>query len=170
MQVIGSFAGLLVTYFLAKYHVSSYILYPSKGINGLYYYDDIVSGEEGFQYIRIFAQEMIWTMAFTLVYLTLTAEGSYFEKSNVFLKGMGLCYSLMTCFLFSFGAGQSLNPAVGLTQSTYMVIYDYENRLNPNHDTVRNNCMLIYIIAPLVGGFIAAYAFHFHNENTKQRE
>jgi glycerol uptake facilitator-like aquaporin len=30
--------------------------------------------------------------------------------------------------------------------------------------------MLIYIIAPMVGGFIAAYAFHFHNENTKQRE
>ena len=170
MQVIGSFAGLLVTYFLAKYHVSSYIIYPSKGNNGLYYYDDIVSGEEGFQYARIFAQEMIWTMVFTLVYLTLTAEGSCFEKSNVILKALGLCYSLMACLIFSYDAGQCLNPAVGLTQSTYMVIYDYENRYDPKRDSVRNSCMLIYIIAPLVGGLIAAYAFHYHNENTKQRE
>ena len=113
---------------------------------------------------------MIWTMVFTLIYLTLTAEGSYFEKSNVILKALALCYSLLSCFLFAFGAGQSLNPALGLTQSTYMVIYDYENRRDPNRDTVRNNCMLIYIIAPLVGGIIAAYAFHSHNENTKQRE
>jgi glycerol uptake facilitator-like aquaporin len=113
---------------------------------------------------------MIWTMVFTLVYLTLTAEGSHFEKSNVILKALGFCYSLMACLFFSYGAGQCLNPAVGLTQSTYMVIYDYENRQDPNRDSVRNNCMLIYIIAPLVGGLIAAYAFHYHNENTKQRE
>jgi len=169
-QVLGSFAGLIVTYFLAKYHASSYILYPIKDAIGLYYYDDVVTGEENFQYIRIFAQEMIWTFVFTLIFLTVTAEKSYFDKTNVIIKGFGLSYALATCYIFSIGAGQCLNPALGLSQSTYMVIYDYQMRINPDRDTVRHYCMLIYIIAPLLGGLIAAYAFHFHDQNTKQKE
>ena len=169
-QMIGSFAGLIVTYFLAKYHASSYILYPIKDNFGLYHYDDVISGEESFQYIRIFAQEMIWTFVFTLVFLTLTAEKSYFSKSNVILKGIGLGYTLMVCYLFSIGAGQCLNPALGLSQSTYMVAYDYQMRLNPNRDTVRHYCMLIYIFAPFVGALIAAYAYHHHAENVRQQE
>ena len=47
-QLVGSFAGLIVTYFLAKHHAISYILYPIKDEFGLYFYDDVISGEEGF--------------------------------------------------------------------------------------------------------------------------
>ena len=105
--------------------MNSYIIYPVKGSNGLYYFDDYVTGEEGFQYIRIFAQEMIWSFVFTLIYLCLTAEPSYFSKSNPIVKAIGISYTLLACYLFSYGAGQCLNPAIGLSQSTYMVIYDY---------------------------------------------
>lgn len=169
-QLLGSFAGLIVTFFLAKYHARSYILYPIKDAIGLYYYDDVVTGEEGFQYIRIFAQEMIWTFLFTMVFLTVTAEKSYFDKTNVIVKGLGLSYVLATCYIFSRGAGQCLNPALGVSESTYMIFYDYQMRVNPVRDTVRHYCMIIYIFAPLVGGFIAAFAFHYHDQNTKEKE
>ena len=113
---------------------------------------------------------MIWSFVFTLIFLTLTAENSYFSRSNVILKGLGLGYTLTACFYFSMGAGQCLNPALGLSQSTYMVIYDYQMRMDPNRDTVRHYCMLIYIFAPLAGGIIAAYANHYHTENVRQKE
>ena len=111
-------------------------------------------------------QEMIWTFVLTLIFLNLTAEKTYFEHSNVILKALALGYTLTACYFFSMGAGQCLNPALGLSQSTYMVSYDYQMRIDPNRDTVRHYCMLIYIIAPLVGSLIAAYANHYHAENT----
>ena len=110
---------------------------------------------------------MIWTFVFTLVYLALTAKDTYFGQSNVILKGLGLTYALWACYAFCKGAGQCLNSALGLSQSTYMVIYDYDVKVQPS-DKIRNNCMLVYIFAPLVGAGLAAYASHYHDINTKQ--
>jgi glycerol uptake facilitator-like aquaporin len=104
---------------------------------------------------------MIWTFLFTLVYLALTTKDSYFAKSNIILRGLGVSYALFTSYLFCSGAGNCLNTAVGLSQSTYMVIYDYSVKERPS-DVIRNNCMLVYIFAPLVGGILAAYASHYH--------
>ena len=51
--MIGALFGLLFTYLLAKYYLTSYQLYPMTGMDGLYQYIENTN-EMGFQFARIF--------------------------------------------------------------------------------------------------------------------
>jgi hypothetical protein len=50
-------AGVLVTLVLAKDFTDSYILFPKN--NTLYRYHDVFTGDDGYQYARIFGQELL---------------------------------------------------------------------------------------------------------------
>ena len=92
IQMIGSLMGVLITYLLAKFYLPSYRLYPKGGLGGLYTYTDS-NYEVGFQYARIFGQEVLQTCLFTLFYLALTqSKDVYTQRSNFLLRGLALVY------------------------------------------------------------------------------
>lgn len=67
-QLLGSVAGILVTFILAKDYVTSYVLFPQ---GSLYTYFDVFTNEQGFNYLRIFLLEMLWTFFFTAIFLAI---------------------------------------------------------------------------------------------------
>jgi len=166
VQILGALLGLLFTYLLVKYYLATYQLYPVNNLDGLYMYIDNL-GEIGFQYARIFGQEVLQTCLFTLFYLALTqGKDKYTTKSNFLLKGLALAYILNICYEFSFKAGACLNPALGFAESIYQIAYDN----NTGAANVRSQCIWVYMIAPFVGAMIAAALFKSHQEITLEVE
>ena len=76
----------------------------------------------------------------------------YFQKSNNLLKGLALSHVLTACYLMSIGAGACLNPALGMSQTTYM--YGFKG--------TAVDCIWIYMGAPFVGAALAAVAYMGH--------
>ena len=150
-QVCGAYLGILVTFLLAKDYVQSIALFP---IGTLYVYTDTIQpGTFGFLYARIFAQEILQTFIFTLIFLSFRGQ-AYFLKSNILVRGLTLTYVLYACYVFSYNAGACLNPALGLAQSTYMIGRMNANDMNPDNRFAQ--CIWVYMTAPFVGSFLAA--------------
>lgn len=97
---------------------------------------------------------------FTLVYLVLTTN----SKTNTLLKALALSYCLCLCYFFTFLSGACLNPALGLSESLYMIFYDVSNRRDPYREIPRYSCLWIYVLGPFIGALIAAGAFKYQKE------
>ena len=63
-------------------------------------------------------------MIFTLVFLSFRGQ-SYFQNSNILVKGLTLSYVLNTCYRLGNQSGSCLNPALGLTESIYMLLIQW---------------------------------------------
>ena len=111
---------------------------------------------------------MIWSFIFIFIYLTFTAKDTYYARGNTILKGLGLSYVLLACYRFAEGTGECMNSALALSQSTYMLIYDYKRNLEG--DDYRNDMILVYFFAPLLGGIVAAFIGYFHDQNVHLKE
>jgi len=83
---------------------------------------------------------------------------AYFQKSSTLVKGLALAYVLCACYQFCYGAGACLNPALGLSQSTYMI--GLQNEINSNN--MYSYCIWIYMTAPMFGGLLAGVFNIFH--------
>ena len=156
---------MLVTLVLAKDYVPSYLLFPT-GL--LYTYNDVFTNMRGYNYTRIFGQEFFWTFFFSAIFLALRDQ-AYFQKTNVLVKALVLCYVQSFCFQFCFGAGACLNPALGLCQSVYgYICYSYKiSDLQPNPYMAVS---WVYIFAPFAGAIAAALFNTWHQATTLQVE
>ena len=157
--------GVLVTLVLAKDYVGSYILFP-RGI--LYTYNDVFTNTQGYHSTRIFGQEAMQTFLFTIVFLAIRMQ-SYFQKSNILVKGLVLAYVQAACFSFCFGAGSCLNPAIGLVQSIY-AYFCYDSRIPIGTPNPYLTCSWIYLLAPFAGAILAAVVNQYHQSTTERVE
>jgi glycerol uptake facilitator-like aquaporin len=118
VQVCGCYAGCLVTYLQCKTS-NQYGLYPKQ--NDLYIYSE--GSNDYIWFGRVCLQEILQTFSFTLVYLILRYDQEY-AKMNRAYKAIALYHILIAVYYMSSGAGACLNPALGLSQSTYMIALD----------------------------------------------
>ena len=58
------------------------------------------------------------TLTFTWVYLLVIYKPSLRTVDEI-VKGLALAFTLWICYFLSAGSGASLNPALGLAQTTY---------------------------------------------------
>ncbi|TNV73305.1 hypothetical protein FGO68_gene6699 [Halteria grandinella] len=150
-QLLGSVLGILIVYVLAKDYSSSLYMLPNISMT-IYHYFDVFTNTDGFQFTRIFAQEALQTFVFALVFLSIRGQ-AYYQKCSPILKGLALSYILYACYRFSFGAGACLNPALGLTQSIYMIAIGDSF----NGTLTLNQTFWVYMTAPFVGALAAAF-------------
>eukprot|EP00347_Sterkiella_histriomuscorum_P009250 403341930 len=148
VQLSGCYAGVLISYLQAKDFTDYYELYPAN--QDLYFYDG-----NYMWFGRIILQEVLQTFTFTLIFLMLRFDQEY-SKVNRTLKAIALFHVLLVLYFISAQSGGCFNPALGMSQTTYMVA------LNNNEDTDRRGnaqAIWVYMVFPFVGAAIASVVF-----------
>ncbi|CDW77777.1 mip family channel protein [Stylonychia lemnae] len=159
VQLCGCYTGCLVSYLQALIS-NEYGLYPESD-DELYIYGD------GFIWFgRVCLQEILQTFSFTLVYLILRYDQEY-SKLNRAYKAIALFHVLVACYSMSYGAGACLNPAIGMSQSTYMIALDKRDDVTSAKGSAQ--AIWVYMVMPFIGSGIAAMFYGIHQTFNSQK-
>ncbi len=90
-------------------------------------------------------------------------------KVDRIIKGLCAAFTLAACYSMSLGSGGSLNPALGLTQSIYMIGLDNRKGSTLGHQEAKY--MWVYVVSPFFGAILAAvfYKFHLYVDNNEYK-
>ena len=109
---------------------------------------------------RVVLSEVLLSFLFSLIYLVVRFDRSMKNVDRI-VKGFGVALTLTVCLSMTAGSGGSLNPAVGLVSSIFMI--GQENRFGSNQGSLDAKYIWIYIVCPVVGGALAAVFFKLHD-------
>lgn len=116
----------------------------------------IVAPHEGFALWQVGLVETLFTFAFCLVVLTVATSAKF--RGN-FAYGAAIGFTLMACiFAGSAFSGGVYNPAIPVAST---LLNAFLMGVAPAADVL--NHLALYVVAPLLGGALAAYAFCYLN-------
>lgn len=153
-QLLGSFFGIFIVYLLIKDY-GKYRLLPQDLSPGKIYVD-----KEGYPYwARLVSQEALQSMSFFIVYLVVTLDKNM-QKVDQILKGLSISIALAVCCGLTLGSGGCLNPAIGLTQSIYMIGLDNRNKATLGNDEAKY--IWVYAVSPFLGTLFSSLLYLLH--------
>jgi glycerol uptake facilitator-like aquaporin len=156
-QLMGAFAGILMTWLIFNEPLQGYLLWPNEGIPG-------VGATRFFSHLgNIYYVKIIWlefwnAMIFTYVYLLVIYKPSIRTVDEI-VKGLAVSIALYACWVNTAESGGSLNPALGIAQSAYQVGFLNGYDMNGNRYA---SAIWVYAVFPLVGAMFAALLFRLH--------
>ncbi len=117
-QLMGAFAGILMTYLIFNEPVQGYLLWPSENIPNGVGATRYFSERGNMYYMKVIWLEMWNTFIFVYVYLLVIYKPSIRTVDEII---KGICISLVLYAVWSNTAesGGSLNPALGIAQNAY---------------------------------------------------
>jgi glycerol uptake facilitator-like aquaporin len=99
-------------------------------------------------------------MTFLIIFLALKYEGQ-FKSTSRLVKGLTLMHVLFACYVMSYGAGASLNPAFGMAQITYWV-----GLANTDDLDFYPTLIWVYMTMPFIGAYLAYVIYEFYRDVT----
>jgi glycerol uptake facilitator-like aquaporin len=103
-----------------------------------------------------------------VIYLLVRFESSM-RKIDRIVKGFAMAFAFLACLFISNQSGSIFNPAIGFSQSIYMIGIVGQNGGDTN---TAAQYMWIYMIFPYLGALLATlfYRLHQHIDNNEYNQ
>lgn len=111
-QIFGALGGIFFAWILLKYN--GVIALKPKDLDPMYM--NLLEIYWG----RLIMHEALQTFFFTIVYLVLRYESAMKQVDRI-IRGAAASITLIACLSMTANSGGSLNPALGIAQSIYMI-------------------------------------------------
>lgn len=157
-QLMGAFAGILMTWLIFNEPVQGYLLWPNENISNGVGATRYFSERGNMYYVKVIWLEMWNTFIFVYAYLLVIYKPSIRTVDEI-IKGLAVSLVLYAVWVNTAESGGSLNPALGIAQSSYQVGFLNGFNLNGNRYA---SAIWIYAVFPLIGAMFAALFFRVH--------
>lgn len=110
-QIMGAFAGVLITYLIFNEPVEGYLLWPMEQNRDVA--TRFFSEAGNLYYAKICFLESLNTFTFVYIYLLVIYKPQLRTVDEI-IKGVGIGLTLWICYELSAGSGACLNPALAI--------------------------------------------------------